>query len=362
MKSKFKVPMSKPDIGKKEIGDVLKTLKSDWPSQGNITKKFELSLSRYFSSNAIVVNNGSSALMCALLANGIKPGDKIIVPSFTFIATSSVAKILGAKILLADINPETFNIDPESVEKIVKKHNVKMVIGVDVGGLPIDIEKLTNLSKQYKFKLIEDAAEAFGSKYKNKKIGSFNHTTIFSFQIAKQITTIEGGAVTSGQNNILKKVSQIKDYGRSEAERYVHDEIGMNFRTTDLQSAIGLEQLKKAEKNIQNRIKIASMYKKKIKGIQFQKIPKNMTRHSYMLFFALAQNKKERDSIISNLTHKGIDARKSWLPMNLQPCNPELRNFSYENAKLVYDRAFTLPIYNSMTLKEAELVIDSFKI
>ncbi len=361
MKQEFKVPMSQPSIGKEEINAVVDVLKSDWYSEGKVTKRFEMLLSEYLSSKVNVVNNGSSALMCALIAHGIKPGDKVIVPAFTFIATSSIPKILGAKIIVADIDPLTLNITPETVEKIVKNNDVKMVIAVDVAGLPVDIDGFTDLSKQHKFTFIEDAAEAFGTEYKNKKLGSFEHTTIFSFQIAKQLTTVEGGCITTGNDKIFRKINKIKDYGRNKTERYVHDIIGTNFRTTELQSAMGIAQLKKVEKYITRRIEIATEYKKKIINLDFQKIPKYATRHTYMLFFALAKDKITRDKYLRHLNNQGIDVRKAWTPVHMQPCNPELHRSKCVNAERIFDRALTLPIYNLMSKHEAKMVIDSFE-
>jgi len=358
--NKFRVPMSRPDFGKEEEKAILDIMKSNWPSQGKVTEKFETLLSEYLSSNAVVVNNGSAALMSAFMAHGLKPGDKVVVPSFTFIASSSIPKILGANILVADIDSETFNVTPETVERVVKGKDVKFVLVVDVAGLPVDIESLTELSKRYNFILIEDAAQAFGSEYKNKKIGSFAHTTIFSFQIAKQVTTIEGGCIATTDEHVIKKIHQIKDYGRNNKETYVHDIIGTNFRTTDLQSAIGISQLKKVESHIAQRRRIAAEYKMKIKGVDFQKIPLFATRHSYMLFFAKAKNRSDRDKYTKYLNNKGVDARKSWTPIHMQPCNPESRESKCINAEQVFERAFTLPIYNDMTKKEVATVINSF--
>lgn len=358
MGHEFKIPMSTPNIGKEELEAISLAIKSGWPSQGKITEEFESLLSKYLSSNVVTVNNGSAALMSSLLAHGIKPGDTVVVPAFTFIATSSIPKILGAKIVLADVDKNTLNITPESVEAIVKRKKVKSVIVVDVAGLSVDIDAFSDLSKRYNFTLIEDAAQAFGTEYKKRKLGSFSHTTIFSFQIAKQLTTIEGGCIATSDKNIIKKISQIKDYGRNKKERYIHDIVGTNFRTTDLQSAMGITQLKKVEEHISQRNKIASEYMKKIKGIEFQTIPRYASRHSYMIFFALAKDKKTRDQYIKHLVSDGIDARKSWTPLNKQPCNPEL-HYACPNAEDVFERAFTLPIYNTMTINDANMIINS---
>jgi len=357
LKEFFDIPFSKPDIDNQEIEAITEVLKSGWPSQGQITEDFQNLLSKYLSSNVSVVNNGSSALTSALIANEIKPGDNVIVPAFTYVATASIPKLLGANVIVADINPDTLNMSPENVEKLIKTHDVKAIIFVDVGGLPSDIDGFTEISQRYGIKLIEDAAQAFGSEYKNKKIGSFDHTTIFSFQITKQITTIEGGCVVSLNEEIINKINKIKDYGRSTHGRYIHDVVGTNFRTTDIQSAMGIVQLQKVENHIKQRNKIAQKYKEELVDFKFQEIPDFVSRHSYLLFFALAKNTELKDKIINQLTKQKIDARESWTPINLQPCNITNINTNCKNAEDVYNRVIALPIFNSMTIEEAEKVI-----
>jgi perosamine synthetase len=360
MTPQFKVPMSRPDIGKDEIEAILSVIDNGWLSQGKVTEEFEARLSRYLSSNVIAINNGSSALMCALIAHGLKPKDKVMVPAFTFIATASVPKLLGAQVIVADIDPSTLNISPASVEQKLKENpDVKFVITVDVAGMPADIDSFVELSKRYHFTLIEDAAEAFGAQYKNRMLGSYDHTTIFSFQVAKQITTIEGGCIATLDKQAVQRMNRIKDYGRNSIERYIHDVVGANFRTTDLQSAMGIAQLKKVDKYISNRNRIARQYREKIKDLETQGIPTYVTKHSYMLFFALAKDKKSRDRYLKHLNAAGIDARKCWTPIHMQPCNPELRNSKCDNAERVFDRALTLPIYNSMSSDEVTAVIEA---
>jgi perosamine synthetase len=357
---KFSIPMSRPDLGRKEIEAISKVFDTNWISEGIVTERFEGSLSDYIKSNCIVVNNGSSALMCSLLAHGIKPGDKVLVPAFTFVASSSIPKILGAEIVVADIDPETFNVTTETIEDVIKNNVVNFVLVVDIGGLPVDIEGIKELSKKYNFNLIEDAAQSFGAEYKNKKLGSFDHLAAFSFQIAKQLTTVEGGCIASTNETLMKKINRIKDYGRTD-ELYVHDIVGTNFRTTDLQSAIGIEQLKKVESNISRRIEIANRYRNELKQWDFQEIPSYVTKHSYMLFFVKAKNKEERERCVKLLTQNGIDSRRSWLPIHKQPCNPELSSKRFPQAEMIYNQIFTLPIFNGMTDEEVDKVIEIAK-
>ena len=353
-----KVPMAKPALESEEINGVLDVLKSGWLGQGKVTKQFEKNLSDYFSTNVMAINSGSSATMCSMMAHGIKPGDKIVVPDFTFITTCSVPKILGAEIIPVDIDPTTLNIDLDALEEIVSNNEIKMVIFVDVAGLTNDLDRLESLSKKYDFILLEDAAEGLGSEYKNKKLGSHNHTSFFSFHIAKQITTVEGGCINTKNEEIFGKLKAIRDIGRYEPG-YKHDLIGTNFRTTDIQSIIGLEQLKKIDRFISRRIKIANRFKTEIQNLQFQKIPNYATKHSYMLFFVTAENEIVRNKYVEKLRSEGIDARLSFYPIHQQPCNPELKNFECLNSKKVYDTVFTLPMYNSLTENDVDLIIST---
>lgn len=355
----FKIPMSKPDFGDEERQALLEVFDSGWLSQGKITKKFEDDLEEYVSSNCVVVNSGSSALMCTLLAHGIKPGDKIAVPAFTFIATATSAKILGAEIIPVDIDPNTMNMSLEELEKIVKHHEIKAVIVVDVGGLPIDIDMFSDLAKRHNFILIEDAAESLGSEYKKNKIGSFEHVSIFSFHIAKPITTIEGGCIVSKNDEVIKRIEQIRDHGRTSHERYIHDVLGTNFRITDLQSALGIQQLKKIEQFIDGRNNVALRYRKELKGIQFQEIPDFVSKHAYMLFFGRVDSENKRDKILKKCIKNGIDCRKTWMPITNQLCFPELKNNKCPNAEKIFRQSFTIPIYNSISDKDVDYIIST---
>lgn len=358
MSKKLKIPWSKPDFADEEKQAISRVIESNWYSQGPLTKSFEDELSSYLGSNASVVNSGTSALMCALLANGFKIGDKVLVPDFTFYATLSSAKILGAKIITADIDPDSLNLSPKVVEDIVKNNNIKFVIVVDIAGLPIDIDQFEELSKKYNFILIEDAAQALGSEYKHKKIGSFDHTTTFSFHIAKQITTIEGGCVSSPDKNISEKIKQIRDHGRMNSKNYTHDVVGSNFRTTDLQSSIGLEQIKKIDQYLSRRKIIADKYKNNIKNVSFQKFPNFPIKHSNMMFFTIYPNQEIRNKNFKILQDNGIDVKLPWPPLHIQPANPELNNNIHENTKLISDSTLMLPIFNKMTDEEVDYVID----
>jgi perosamine synthetase len=354
----IKVPMAKPVFEKEEVDGILNVVNGGWLGQGKVTQKFEKKLSEYFDTNVTAVNSGSSAIMCAMLAHDIKTGDKIIVPDFTFISTSSVPKILGAEVVPVDVDPYTLNIDLNALEDVVSKNDIKMVVFVDIAGLPNDLDKLEKLSKKYNFLLLEDAAEGLGSEYKNQKLGSHEHTSFFSFHIAKLITTVEGGCINTKNNDFSQKIKAIRDLGRY-SPGYIHDLIGSNFRTTDINSVIGINQLEKIEQFLSRRINIANRFKKEIKNLTFQHIPNYVTKHSYMLFFGKAQNQNMRDLYVEKLRSEGIDARLSFYPLHLQPCNPELKIYDCPNSKNIYDTIFTLPMYNSLNDNDVDLIIST---
>ena len=350
--------MSQPAFDDETEKFMFDVIKSGWWSQGKKTELFEKNLSEFFSSNVVAVNNGTSAITAALLAHGIKSGDKVVVPDYTFIATSSAAKILGAEVLVADVNPTTLNVKPESIEELVKQHDIKAVIVVDMAGLSLDLEPIIELSKRYKFVLIEDAAQAIGSEYKNKKIGSFDHTTTFSFTVAKIITTIEGGCITTGDKKIHEKLLQIRNFGRAGDGQYIHRLNSVNFRFNDIHAALGIKQLERINDFINRRIEIAKAYEENIKNLTFQETPAYATTHSHMLFFAFAKNSEMKEKYLNFLRKNGIDARLPYLPIHRQPCNAELSNISCPGADEIFDKALTLPIYNNMTIDECNLVID----
>ena len=353
------VPMARPSFDVETENAMIDVIRSGWWSQGKKTEEFENKLNNYFSSNVVVVNNGTSAITAALLAHGIKSGDKVIVPDFTFVATSSAAKIIGAQVLVADVDANTLNISPESIENLIKKHpDVKAVIVVDMAGMPLDLDPIIELSKQHNFVLIEDAAQAIGSEYKNRKIGSFEHTTTFSFTVAKTITTIEGGCIATGDKKILEKLFQLRNFGRAGDGLYVHKLNSVNFRFNDLQAVLGIKQLEKIDKFIAQRIKIAERYTKEITSFSFQSSPDYATTHTHMLFFLFAENKKSKEDAISFLRSNGIDARLPYLPLHRQPCNAEISDSICPNADEIYDRSFTLPIFNNMTTSECNLGIE----
>ena len=360
MPAQRKVFWSVPDIGDDEKKAVLETLDTGWLGMGPKTKQFEKELCEYTGAkHSVVVNNGTSALLTALMSMGIGPGDEVLVPTYTFVATASSVIALGAKPVLVDCDPTTFNIGPKEVEAALARHpKVKALIFVDVAGLPCDIDALRALAAKHKLPLLEDAAEAFAGEYRKTRLGNYDHVTIFSFHIAKQVTTVEGGAIQTNRDDLVERMRLVRSHGEGK-EKYVHVELGLNFRPTDIQSAIGIAQLRKADHYIQLRDRIARLYMRELAGhLTFQAVPDYATRPTWMIFMVLAKNKDERDRFNQYLNSHGVDTRIPWPPIHRQPYF--VARFGEVNcpvADATFDRALSLPIGNAMTEDDVRYVI-----
>lgn len=345
MKNSFKISWAPPSLGKEEESIVKKTMKSQWLTQGKMTQKLEESICKFTNSKfAVATNNGTTALICSLLANNIGKDDEVIVPSFTFVATVNSIIAVGAKPILVDCDPLTFNTTPEIMSKKISK-KTKAIVPVDVSGMPIDIDRFRKFSNEKNLVLIEDAAEALGAKYKNKKIGSHGHTTIFSLHMAKIATAIEGGIITTNNKEIARKAKLIRSHGDTGGYNSVN--FGLNFRISDIHAAIGVEQIKKINNFLKHRNKLARIYKEELHEFEFQKIPKYVTLHPFMLFGILF-DKNNRDKMNNFLNKNGIETRICWRPVHLQKYFNNKKTYSLKNSEIIYSRIINLPMGNGL--------------
>jgi dTDP-4-amino-4,6-dideoxygalactose transaminase len=356
----MQVPWSRPEIGEEEKGAVIRVVESGWLTQGKETKQFEEELCKYIGcKHAVVVNNGTSALIVSLLAHGIGPGDEVIVPSFTFMGSINSILAVGAKPVLVDSDLKTFNTTTDLVkEKITDK--TKAIMPVDVAGMPVDIVAFEDLAKEQDLILIEDAAEALGAEYRKKRIGSFDHTSIISFHIGKACTTIEGGCVTTNGDDVAEKLRLVRNHGMQ--RQYDHKMFGLNFRITDLQSAIGRVQLKKLDSFISKRIKFAGCYMKELGDMfSFQTIPEYVTLHPWM-FFPILTEAKGRDKIIEWLNKNGVDTRICWPITHKQKFHSKIfKNERCPNAESISSKIITIPMGNALKQEEIDYVIRILK-
>ncbi len=319
------IPVAHPIIGKEEERLVLKGLRSGWVSSiGVYINEFENKFSKFCNTKyGVTTSNGTTALHLALVAADIGPGDEVIVPSMTFVATANAVSYTGAKPVFVDSEFESWNIDPDKIkEKINKK--TKAIIPVHLYGHPAEMGLINSIAKKYDLLVIEDAAEAHGAMYKNKKVGSMSDMAFFFFFFYKIITTGEGGMVVTNNKQLATKLKMLRDHGVSGRRKYYHPNLGFNYRMTNLQAALGIAQLKKIEPIIEKKREIASWYKKYLQPIVPEIILQpeaKWAKNVYWMFSILAPKKgrKNRDFLIKELKRKGVDSRPFFFPLNKLP-------------------------------------------
>jgi perosamine synthetase len=351
-----------------EINEVIKS-GMNW-AVGPKVEEFENAISEYIGVKYTVsFNSGTSALHALLLAHEIRPGDEIIVPSFTFIATANATLFVGAKPIFADIEEETFGLDPQDVnEKITEK--TRAIIAVHYGGCPCKVRELREIADDHRILLIEDAAEAFGAKIWDSKVGTFGDSAMFSFCQNKVITTGEGGAAVTNDKKIYERLKLIRSHGRLEDQQYFSStqvgeyvELGYNWRLSNILAALGLAQIKKVDRIIEMRRKKAQMITEglmKIKDIITPRPPEGYF-HVYQLY-TIRVPSKMRDALMKYLTRKGIMSKIYFNPVHLTMFYK--MKFGFKGGELpitekVSKEVLSLPVYPTMTVEEINYIVNS---
>lgn len=356
----LKVPWENPSLGYDDLEEIKGLFPYSKNRGGAAVSKFEADLATFVGAEyAIAVNNGSSALVCALLANGVGKGDLVAVPTYTFASVVNSIIIVGATPVLVDSDRETFNMDLGSLEELASRYQLKACIHVDVAGLPPDIEKLDRIGRRYGISIIEDGAESLGTAYKGKNVGSFSHTTTLSFHPAKQMTTLEGGAVITSDKNVAENIIMARNHGMSGT--YDHVKFGFNFRMTPFEAAIGISQLKKLGNMIERRRAIAQKYLNGLQSVTYQKVMMPyVTKFSWGAVLILLPSKQERDALLLHMMEKGIEGRVMWKPVHMQTYyETSVDRRHYPNAEYIFDRVLSLPIGNGMPISDTDYVVST---
>lgn len=358
----IQVPIAKPIIGEEEIENVVEVLKSGMIAQGPKVEEFESKFAKWVGAKyGIATNSGTSALHVALLSCVIGKGDEVITSPFTFIATGNSIIYTGATPVFADINLETYTIDPDSVENLVTD-KTKAIMPVQLYGQSAEMDKIREIADKYGLKIIEDAAQAHGAMYKDEYVGNLGDMACFSFYPTKNMTTSEGGIITTNDANLAKKAKMFRAHGAS--IRYHHDEIGYNFRMTDIAAAIGLAQMNKIDGFNSKRIKNAEYLTDNIKDIEGIIPPfcDDGNKHVYHQY-TIRIEKGNRDDWVEFLNEKGVGTGIHYpIPLYNQPIYKKLGfTGNCPIAEKAADNVISLPVHPSLTRNDLNLVIKALK-
>jgi UDP-4-amino-4,6-dideoxy-N-acetyl-beta-L-altrosamine transaminase len=371
-----KIPYGRQSIDQKDIDAVVSTLQSDYLTQGPKVKEFESKFAEYVGANyALAVNNATSGLHLSVLALNLSKGDRVITTPITFAASANCIRFAGAEVWFADIDPDTYLLDINSVKELIEskpKGFFKGIIPVDFAGLPVNMEDFRALANTHNLWIIEDACHAPGGYFidskKDKNFcgnGRYSDIGVFSFHPVKHIACGEGGMLTTNSKELYKKLMLLRTHGVSKENMeenhgnwyYEMQELGFNYRLTDFQSALGITQLAKNNKGVKRRNEISSVYKKAFKGkVKFQDLPLR-TYNAHHLFIIEVENRKE----LYNFLHsKGILAQIHYVPVHTMPYYKKIGYLDADliNAEKYYSRCISLPMYPTLSNEEQDFVIE----
>jgi perosamine synthetase len=362
-----KISMSAPDLDESDIQAVLEVLRSGRLALGPKAREFEELIAEYIGVKyAVAVSSGTAGLHILVRTLEVGPGDEILVPSFTFSASVNAILYERATPVFVDIEPETYNLDPDDLERKITKRT-KAIMAVDIFGHPAEWDRILEIADKYNLKIIDDSCEALGAEYKGKKIGQFGDCACFAFYPNKQITTGEGGIIVTNNSSIAKLARSLRNQGREEMGSWLeHERLGYNYRMDEMSAALGVSQLKKLEVFLEKRERVARIYTEKLKGFSWVRPPvvKPYVRMSWFVYVVTLQEGLDRDTVIGNLEKKGIPARGYFSPIHLQPYVKRI--FGYKGGELpvtenIAKRTLALPFHNNLTEEEIEEVLKTLK-
>lgn len=362
------INISKPYIGPEEIDAVVKVLKSGQVVQGPVTAKLEEKFAKYCGCKyAVAFNSGTAALHAGLYAFGVEAGDEVITTPFTFVATANPILMQGAKVVFADVSEKDFNIDPEDVKKKINKRT-KAIIPVDLYGQIYNYKAIRKIAKEHDLKILEDACQAVGAEQSGKRAGNFGDAAAFSLYATKNIMSAEGGILTTNNEEIYKKSKMLRHHGQSEDKRYEYLDLGYNYRTTDICAAIGLEQLKRANKFNKQRIRNATALTRGLSGIPGIILPQVKAGsvhvfHQYTIRI-IDEYGRSRDELVEFLKKNGIGSGIYYpKPLHLHShfLRQGYKKGDFPVAEKLASQVLSLPVHPSIKKDEIEFIIRTIK-
>jgi UDP-4-amino-4,6-dideoxy-N-acetyl-beta-L-altrosamine transaminase len=380
------IPYGRQDINQADIDSVIDVLKSDFLTQGPQVPLFEESVANYCgASAAVAVNSATSALHIACLALGLGKGDWLWTSPNSFVASANCGLYCGANVDFVDIDPQTYNLCPDALEKKLieaRKENTlpKIVIPVHFAGQSCNMEKISSLGNEYGFSIIEDASHAIGGKYQDKSIGCCHYSdiTVFSFHPVKVITTAEGGVATTNDASIAEKMRSLRSHGitrdkalmtsASEGDWYYQQiALGFNYRMNELQAVLGLSQMKRLDAFVARRHACQEYYDDRLDSLPiitpFQSRDCFSALHLYPIQLKQEQVKKSRKQVFSELRSSGIGVNVHYIPVHLQPHYKKLgfKKGDFPESETYYERALSIPLFPSLTEEMQDEVVEKLK-
>lgn len=367
-----RIPLTKPYFTKDEEKEVIQTLRSGWIAQGPKVEAFEKEIADYIGvSYAVATSSCTTALHLALLLLGVRPGDEVIVPSFTFIATPNSVLYVGATPVFADVDRRTYNIDPKDILRKITART-RVIIPVHQVGLAAPMEEILTIAKKHDLFVIEDAACALGSRINGRHVGTFGEIGCFSFHPRKSITTAEGGMLVTNDKEIAHKARVLRAHGMSVSDRERHesktfidetyDVLGYNYRMSDIHASLGLAQMRKLNIILKKRAKLAARYAQQLSDIPYiipPTAPKGYT-HTFQSYVVRLREDApiSRETLMARLLQKGVSTRIGIKASHLEPLYRKW-HVRLENTEVLARIIITLPLFAAMTESEQDYIIDS---
>ncbi len=373
---KMNIPITRPALGEEEARAPYESIKSGWVTQGPKVAEFERAVASYVGArHGIATTSCTTGLHLALASIGVGLGDEVIVPSFTFIASANAVRYTGADVVFCEIDPRTFNVDPSDVEKRITKRT-KAILPIDQIGLACDIDAVNDIAERHGIVVVEDAAPAIGESYRGRKVGSNAQQTVFSFHPRKVITTGEGGMITTDDDLLADRARKLRAHGMSvsDLERHRSDdviieeynELGFNYRMTDIQASIGLVQLRRLDELLRVRRAKAKRYNEElsaIRGIGVPYVPP-YAEHTYQSYcLRLTKDcRPGREELMTKLLRRGIATRRGVMASHLEKTyTSRYGTVSLPVTEEATRTTMLIPLYASMTDEEQTYVIDALR-
>lgn len=355
------IPIARPDVGPREEELVLEVLRSGNLSLGPMGPRFERAFADWVGvRHAAAVSSGTAGLHLLAHLAGAGPGDEVITSPFSFVASANCALYTGADVVFADIDPTTFNLDPAAVEAAITPRT-KAIVAVHIFGLPCRIEEIRAIADRHGIAVIEDAAEALGARRQGRMVGTTGSPAVFAFYPNKQMTTGEGGIVTTDDDEVHAAILSLRNQGRADAGQWLaHDRLGWNYRMDDLSAAVGLAQVERLDGILARRAEVADRYSALLARVDGVELPVEVPgdTRSWFVYTVLLDPAVDRDAVIGLLAERGI-ASKPYLPaIHLQPLYRDLghRPGELPACEAVSARCLALPFFGALTAEQQERV------